>query len=200
MLTKSRPTLVALTIALVGLTAGCGSSSSNSNSASSSTSSSASTAAGAHTSRTALATCLRQHGINFPAAAGPGAGGAPAGAAGTGSGSPPAGTQPSGSPPAGGPPSGFPGGANNSKFQAALRACGARLPRGRRPAAFSRHTIQKYVTCVRQHGYNLPNPNLSGHGGVFPSNIRSSAKFQAASKSCQGTLAAPPAGGGASSG
>jgi hypothetical protein len=87
-----------------------------------------------------------------------------------------------------------------SKFRSALKACGANFPaRGRRPG-FSRQTIQKYVTCVRQHGYNLPNPNFSGNGPVFPSNIRSNAKFQSASKTCQSLLAPAPGAGGAGGG
>ena len=41
---------------------------------------------------------------------------------------------------------------------------------------------------MRQHGYNLPNPNFSGKGSVFPSNIRTNPKFLAASKACQSIL------------
>ncbi|MGZ4239856.1 MAG: hypothetical protein ACXVHB_24510 [Solirubrobacteraceae bacterium] len=180
-------------VALATLVAGCGSSSSSS---SSSSSTSASTGSGSSTGRAALAACLKQHGITLPAGR-PGAGAPPGGAPGAGSGNPPAGAPGSGSgnPPAGGPPSGFPGGAgNNSKFRAALKACGANFPAGGRRGGFNRQNIQKYVTCVRQHGYNLPNPDFSGKGPVFPANIRTNKKFQSASKSCQ-TLLAPPQGG-----
>jgi hypothetical protein len=95
----------------------------------------------------------------------------------------------------GGPPpgSGRSGGfANNPKLRAAFQACGARFGFGRgQRFPLSRAAITKYVTCVRQHGYSLPNPNLSGKGPVFPGNIRTNAKFQAASRSCQSLLAPP---------
>jgi hypothetical protein len=40
----------------------------------------------------------------------------------------------------------------------------------------------------------MPAPNFSGKGAVFPANIRSNAKFQAASRACQNLLV-PPRGG-----
>jgi hypothetical protein len=179
-------------VALATLAAGCGSSSS------SSSSTSTSAAAGSSSERTALAACMKKHGITLPAGRGPGAGAPPGGAPGAGSGNPPADAPGSGSgtPPAGGPPAGgFPGGAaGNSKVRAALKACGANFPAGGRRGGFNRQNIQKYVTCVRQHGYNLPNPNFSGNGPVFPANIRSNKKFQSASKACQSLLAPPRSG------
>ena len=189
-------------VALAALVAGCGSSSSTS----SSTSTSASAASS--TSRAKLVACLKQHGITLPAGRRPGAG-APPGAPGAGSGTPPAG---SGTPPAGAPGSGAgttptgrpPGGGffgraggNASKFRAAFKACGANFPAGGRRRGFNRQNIQKYVTCVRQHGYNLPEPNFSGNGPVFPANIRTNKKFQSASKACQSLLAPPQGAGGA---
>jgi hypothetical protein len=176
----ARTALAALAVA--ALVAACGSSATNSSS----------TSASASTSRKALTTCLRKHGVTLPAGRRPGAGGPPAGAPSGGSGAPPAGGPPSGS--------GFPGGgAGGSKLRAALKACGANFPAGGRRPGFrpriSRQTIQKYVTCVRRHGYNLPNPNFSGNGSVFPSNIRSNAKFQSASKACQSLLAPASPGG-----
>ena len=91
--------------------------------------------------------------------------------------------------------------ANNPKLRAAFQACGARFGFGAGGQGFrgrlSRANITKYVTCVRQHGYNLPNPNFSGKGPVFPANIRSNAKFQAASRACQSLLVPPrPSGSG----
>lgn len=177
------PLALGIVVASIALAA-CGSSNSNS----SSTSSTSAATTGSATGRTALATCLRQHGVTLPSGA-PGVGNPPSGAPAGGSGAPPTGT----------PPSGFPaGGANNSKFRAALKACGANFPQGR-PAGLSRQPVQKYVTCVRGHGYNLPNPNFSGKGPIFPSNIRSNAKFQTASKACQSLLARPQPGGGTTS-
>jgi hypothetical protein len=174
-------------VLLGALLAACGSSSSSSSSASSSTS-----GGGGQTSRTALTACLRKHGVTLPS----GNGAPPAGGAPSGGGAPPAGAPGTGTAPSGGgtPPAGF-SGAGGSKLQAAMKACGAKLPSGRQSATFSRQGIQKYVTCVRKHGYDLPNPNYSGHGSVFPASIRSNSKFQAASRPCQSLLR--PAGGSA---
>ena len=182
-----RAALLATAITAGCLIAACGSSSSSSTGSSSKTtassgSSSSGTGRGANAT---LAACLHKHGVSFTAG-----GGAPGG------GTPPSGAPGSGGPASagsttGGPPPGVPGSrAGGSKFQAALKACGAKLPSGATPRStgFSREAIQKYVSCVRQHGYKLLNPNLSGTGPVFPSSIRSNAKFQAASRSCQGLL------------
>ena len=185
---RASQTAVAL-VALATLVAGCGSSSSTSSSAS--TSASAATSTG----RAKLAACLKQHGIALPAGRrfGAGSGNPPAGAPGTGTG-----TTPTGRPPGGG----FFGGAggNSSKFRAAFKACGADFRAGGRRGGFNRQNIQKYVTCVRQHSYNLPSPNFSGSGPVFPANIRTNKKFQSASKACQSLLAPPQGAGGAGGG
>jgi hypothetical protein len=173
-------------VALSTLVAGCGISSSTSSSASTSAS------AGLSTGRAKLAACLKQHGITLPAGRGPGAGAPPGGAPGAGSGNPPAGAPGSGTGTNSGgrPPGGFFGGAgSNSRFRDALKACGANFPAGGRRRGFNRQNIQKYLTCVRQHGYNLPNPNFSGNGPVFPANVRTNKKFQSASKACQSLLA-----------
>ena len=176
------------------LVAACGSSSS-SNSSSGSTSTAVAAAGGppSTATRSALRTCLRQHGVNLPARPGGfrrrdgshGGNGAQGG--------------PSGGPPAGG---GFFGGGggpgarfrNNPKMAAAFKACGRRaFPRRR--FALSHAAINKFVTCVRQHGYNMPKPNFSGNGPVFPASIRTNSKFQMASRSCA-RLLFPRSGGG----
>jgi hypothetical protein len=177
-------TLVAL--ALGGVIAACGSASNSSGTTTSGTTASAAAGGaggGANaTRRAALTACLKQHGVTLPARP-PGAGG------GTG-------TTPR--------RRGFFGGgglANNPKLRAAFQACGAKFGFGGGGRGFrgrlSRTAITKYVTCVRQHGYNLPTPNLSGKGPVFPSNIQSNSKFQTASRACQ-SLLVPPRGGGTS--
>jgi hypothetical protein len=196
-------------LALSGLIAACGSASSSSGSASatSSTSTTASAAGGGRApnsaQRTALAACLKQHGVTLPARPA----GAPPPGGGTGTGTTGTGTTGAGTTGTGTTPrrGGFFGGgggfANNPKLRAALQACGAKFGfrgggqgfRGR----LSHTAITKYVSCVRQHGYNLPNPNFSGKGGIFPANIRNNKKFQAASRSCQNLLAPPrPSGSG----
>jgi hypothetical protein len=191
--TPTRRALLALAaLATSALIAACGSSSSSSTSSSTAA---ASASSGSGTNRAALMACLRKHGITLPAGAGAPGGGAPGGGA-PGGGALPSGG--SGAPAGGSPPSGVPGGANGAKLQAAFKACGANFPARRNGAAVPRQTIQKYVTCVRQHGYKLPNPNFSGTGPVFPASIRSSAKFQSASRHCQNLLA--PAGASARTG
>ena len=153
--------------ALVAATAiaACGSSSSSSSGASTSSSASKAGASTSSPSRSTLAACLKKHGVT-PPARGPGG------------------------PPGGG--GGFAGGAGaNPKFRAAFQACGGRRPTGSTSNASFRAAIVKYVTCVRQHGYKLPNPNFTGKGSVFSTKIRSDPKFISASKSCQSLLAGP---------
>jgi hypothetical protein len=101
---------------------------------------------------------------------------------------------------------GGPGGANISpKMRAAFQACGARFGFGAGGRGFrgriSHTAINSFVACVKQHGYNLPAPNFSGKGPIFPRNIESNAKFQAASKACQHLLipSRPPTGSGGTS-
>jgi hypothetical protein len=192
--------LIFAALALGGLTAACGSASSSSTTTATTT---ASAAAGGGASgganparRAALTACLKQHGVTLPARPP----GAPGGATGTGT----TGTGTTGTTTT--PGRGFFGGggfANNPKLRAAFQACGARFGFGAGGRGFrgrlSRTNITKYVTCVRQHGYNMPNPNLSGKGPIFPNDIRSNAKFQAASRACQSLLAPPrPSGSGTS--
>jgi hypothetical protein len=197
-------------LVLGGLVAACGSASSSSTTSTTTAASAAGSGAGgasgggaSSTRRTALAACLKQHGVTLPARP-PGApGGAPGGAppsGGTGT----TGTGTTGTSTT--PRRGFFGGggfASNPKLRAAFQACGAKFGfgaggRGLR-GRLSHTAITKYVTCVRQHGYNLPNPNFSGKGPVFPANIQNNAKFQAASRACQSLLVpARPAGSGTS--
>jgi hypothetical protein len=201
------------------LVAACGSASSSSTTSSTTTAASAATGGaggasggGASSSRrTALAACLKQHGVTLPARP-PGApgGGAPGGAppsGGTGTGTTGTGTTGTGTTGTSTTPRrGFFGGggfANNPKLRAAFQACGAKFGFGAGGRGFrgrlSHTAITKYVTCVRQHGYNLPAPNFSGKGPVFPANIQNNAKFRAASRACQSLLVpARPAGSGTS--
>ena len=187
--TARRPAAVLLALMLTGaLLAACGSSSSTSSGAGSptSTKTAAATGTGANaTRRTALRTCLAKHGVTLPArrpGAGPPAGGG-AGGGGAGGGLFGAG--------GGGGAGGGAAGrlAANPKFAAAFRACGgaAGFGAGRRRFQLSHTAITKFVTCVRQHGFNMPNPKFSG-GPVFPASIRSNPKFVTASKACASLL------------
>jgi hypothetical protein len=149
--------------------------------------------------RSKFTACLKAHGVTLPArpaGAGGGAGaGGPAGGRGFFNG--------------GGYGGGyggttrarhFPGGQfSNPKFRTALQACGGGAFGGGfragvvRRAGFSHAAVDKFVTCVRQHGYNLPAPNFSGKGGIFPSKIRTNAAFEKASRACSADLVAPAA-------
>jgi hypothetical protein len=181
-------------LALGGLITACGSSSSSSNTTTSSTTAAAAAGGAPNASRrAALTACLKQHGVTLPARP-PGAGGGPPPGTG-GSGGSGTGTSGTGTTPRRGFFGGAGGLANNPKLQAAFQACGARFGFGGGAGGFrgrlSRAAVTKYVTCVRQHGYNLPSPNFSGKGPVFGSNIQRNAKFQAASRACQSLLAPP---------
>lgn len=181
-------TLGVAVLAASGLIAACGSASSSSSSAAASTTSTStvasatgSGASGFSARRAALVACLKQHGVTLPSRP-PGSG---SGRSGTSTAPPPGG--------------GFFGGggggrfrqaASNPKVQAALKACGAnfRAGAGRGFGRISHQAVNNYVTCVRQHGFNMPAPNFSGKGSVFPASIRSNPKFQAASRQCQSLL------------
>jgi hypothetical protein len=208
---SGRLAFAVVTLAAGCLIAACGSSSSSTSSASSTTASasasgSSSAAGGGATGsarRAQLVACLKSHGVTLPSRP-PGSGPPPGGGAGGGSG--------------GGTGTGtgttprrnffFGGGSGarniSPKMQAAFKACGAQFGFGGRGAGrgfrgrLSHTAITKYVTCVRQHGYNLPNPNFSGKGPIFPANIQSNAKFKAASKACQNLLIPPRPSGGTS--
>jgi hypothetical protein len=183
-------------LAAACLLAACGSASS-----SSSSSSSAAASRGTGTAaRSELVACLKQHGVTLPSRPGgfrrPGAG-----TSSNGSGTPPAGGFRGGGFFGGGSGGGLGGRfRNNPKLQAAFKACGANFPAGRGRFNFAnrRVAVDKFVKCVRQHGYDLPTPNLSGSGPVFPRSIESSKKFEAAARSCASLLAprgGPPPGG-----
>jgi hypothetical protein len=171
--------------------AACGSSSNtSSSSASAGTASSAATGGASSATRTKLVACLKAHGVtlpNRPAGARRPPNGAPAGGYGAGG----------GGFFGGGGGSGGPGNAggrfNNPKFQAALKACGGGQFQQRR-ATPNKAAVTKFVACVKQHGYDLPAPNFSGKGSIFPSAIARNKKFQAASRACASELR--PAGAG----
>jgi hypothetical protein len=202
-------------VALVTLVAGgalaaCGSASTTSSttaSASASASSSSGSAAGggANSARRAqLVSCLKAHGVTLPS---PPAGGFRPPAGGSSSGS----TSTTGTGTSTTPRRGFlfgGGGANvTPKMRAAFQACGARFGfgGGAGGGAFrgriSHTAINSFVTCVKQHGYTqMPSPNFSGKGPIFPRNIETNAKFQAAAKSCQHLLIPPRPSGGSGTG
>lgn len=173
---------MALAVIVTGCcVAACGSASSSSSSSSttSSVASASATSTGSASRsarRAALVACLKSHGVTLPARPQSGSG-----SSGTG-------------PRPGGGGGFFGGAASNPKLAAAFKACGGFRFRGgsARFRTVSHQEIDKYVTCVRQHGFDMPNPNFSGKGPVFPASIRSNKKFQSASRSCQSLLVRPP--------
>ena len=172
-----RPLRAAGTLLTCGLAclvvAACGSSSTSSSSSGSSSAAAAAGTAG----RAKLVACLKQHGVTLPARPAGGFKRRPGAASGGGFG-------------AGG--GGFSGRfRSNPKLAAAFKACGGPTSfGGRRFSAAARKTqINKFVTCVAQHGYKLPKPNLTGTGPVFPTKIETNAKFRTAARSCQSLLA-----------
>jgi hypothetical protein len=125
----------------------------------------------------ALRACLQKEGINLPS---------------TRSGRPP---QPGGGglPGFGGGGLKAPAGVSQSKFQEALKKCGAgRFPGGGRrfSSAAGRAALTKFAQCMRENGVNLPAPNTSGNGPVFNSKglNPSSSAFKSALTKCRGDL------------
>jgi len=195
-----------VTVIASGALAACGSSSSTTSSTTASASASGSTSGaaaggGANSARRAqLVSCLKAHGVTLPSRpAGAPPGGGSGGSSGTGTGTGTTTTRRRGFFFGGGA-----GGANISpKMRAAFQACGANFGAG--GGAFrgriSHTAINNFVACVKQHGYpQMPSPNFSGKGPIFPRTVETNAKFQAASKSCQHLLIPPRPSGGSSGG
>ncbi|HWE13493.1 MAG TPA: hypothetical protein VG365_08280, partial [Solirubrobacteraceae bacterium] len=158
-----------LTAALVALClAACGSSSSTSSTGSAGAAGSGGAAtssgssSGSAANRTTLAACLKAHGVTLPPRPA-GAGQRPANGAGGGP----------GFFGGGGGGGGAAGGrfANNPKLRAAFQACGGGRASGGSRFRLSHAAVTKFVACVKQHGYNLPSPNFSGKGPIFPASI-----------------------------
>jgi hypothetical protein len=173
-LRRRAPLLCAVLLAGCSIAA-CGSSTSTASKSTTTSAAAASGGGGGATGRfSAFRKCLQQHGVTLPQ------------------------RRPrSGRPPGGGFFGGGAGGgeglaARDPKLAGAIQACGGF--RGPRRFQLSRTAINKYVACVRQHGYNLPKANFSGRGPVFPANIRTDPKFQAASRACQNLLIRPRTG------
>jgi hypothetical protein len=186
-------TIVATALVLVA----CGSSSKTSSASSSGSAAAGAAAGGAAANRSKLVACLKAHGVtlpNRPAGAGGRPNGGEGGGFGGGGGFFGGGGANGG---AAGPGARF----NNPKFRAAIQACGGnRFPQRR--FAPNKAAVTKFVVCVKQHGFNLPTPNFSGKGAIFPATIARNKKFQAASRACASDLRPPgaPGQGGAGGG
>lgn len=165
-------------------------------------------AGGTAANRGKLIACLKSHGVTLPVRP-PGSGAPPNGSGSpTGSGSQTGSASQTAPGTTGGYGSGRLFGGGRSRFgtpspqlRAALQACGARL-RFRRQFRPDQASITKFVACVKQHGYNLPTPNFSGKGSIFPASIARDPKFQAAARACAADLrpSGAPGGSGAAAG
>lgn len=154
-------------------------------------------AAAGSAARQKFVNCLKQHGVTLPSRP---SGAPPNGGYGQrfGDGNPGTGTGTTRVPDGGYPGRGrfFGGGAPNSKFAAAFKACAKYRPNlggrtsGQAPRPrFSTKVLNQFVTCVRKNGYpQMPNPKTTSTGGFFPSSIQSNPKFQAAAAKCQSIL------------
>jgi hypothetical protein len=178
--------------------AACGSSSSSSTSTSAAAASSSGTGATGTTGArrggarfAALRECLEKNGITLPARK---AGARPQGATG--------GTRPPGG--AGGVLGGggagptLPKGVTRAQYEAALKKCGGSNFFGggagaRRNFNSPERTaaLDKFASCMRQHGVNLPAPNTTGTGPVFDTKSinTTSAAFRTAETACSKDLA-----------
>lgn len=171
---KRRSVLIVLAAGASLVIAGCGggSASPSASATSTSTSSGASTAGG----RSALQACLKNKGIDLPNGFGGGNGGTP----------------PTGTPrsfPSGGTPGSLPGGADQTKIQAAFKACGG--TRGGFPGGGAANTqaFAAYFSCLSDHGVTVPTSTSDAQAGPAALNsVRSDPKFAAANKTCQALL------------
>ncbi len=190
-LTKRLAAIAVLLIASAVLVA-CGGSSSTTGSTST-TNAAATAPTGSGRARfSALRECLQKEGITLP-------------------------TRPQGGKPSGGKPGGglflggggqrtLPSGVSRSKFEAAIKKCGGGGSfqrfgdRNRLNNANFKKSLEKFATCMRQNGVNVPAPNTTGKGPIFDTKgiDTGSAKFRTAQQKCSSLLGfARPGGAGA---
>jgi len=184
-----RPLATLLALAALGalVLAGCGGSSGGSETATAASASGSSSdqgeGPGGFQMSAETTECLQEQGVNLPE---PGEGGGPP----EGEGAPPA-----GEPPAGGEAPGF-GGAQSEEMQEAFEACGIEAPQGGpggapdTDSASFRESVKEYAACVRENGYDMPEPDFSGDGPVFDESEvdREDPDFKSASAKCQDAL------------
>jgi hypothetical protein len=90
----------------------------------------------------------------------------------------------------------LPKGVSRTRFDAALKRCGARsfggtgLAGGRLNSAEFRRALGRFAECLRQHGIPVAAPKVAGTGPVFTTKgiNTGSAKFLAAERQCSGDL------------
>ena len=71
---------------------------------------------------------------------------------------------------------------HEADYRAVLKDCG---PPPRLPLSATAITIlHAYTACIAKHGYQLPTPNTSGNGPVFPAGTDRIRGYRTAAKSC----------------
>jgi hypothetical protein len=109
----------------------------------------------------------------------------------------------------------LPSGVTRAQYEAALKKCGGgAFPGrgGRFQSPVFKQALDKFATCMREDGVNVPEPNTSGKGPIFDTKgiDTTSSQFKAAQAKCSSDLrnsfrahpgyapGGPPPGGGAS--
>jgi hypothetical protein len=83
----------------------------------------------------------------------------------------------------------LPRGTSRAQYEAALKRCGGRVARRLKSgplSAMAKQVLYVFAACMRHHGVNLPNPDISGRRPVFNTsqlNVAGS-KFKAAEAEC----------------
>jgi hypothetical protein len=137
-------------------------------------------------------TCMKNHGVKLPKNSGVPGGGPPGGSLPDGgppndsNGAPPSGPPTDGN--GGAPTSSLPKGVSQKKVDKAQKACRSKLPKGARggPGGGS-EDFQAYLSCLRDHGVDVPEPGKNGSNGP-PSFDPNDPTFAAANETC-GALA-----------
>ena len=187
-LTKRLAAIALLLLASAALVACGGSSSTTGSTTTATTNASATAPAGGANRFSALRECLKKEGITLP-------------------------TRSKGSRPKGGPGGAFlggggartlPNGVSRSKFEAAMKKCGGAGfnrfgGRGRANSASFKKSLEKFATCMRENGIDVPAPNTSGSGPIFNTKgiDTASSKFRTAQQKCASLLSYARPGGAA---
>lgn len=93
---------------------------------------------------------------------------------------------------AGGSPK-LPAGVTRAQYEAALKKCGGGAfgrTRGRFNSPAFKQSLDKFASCMRENGVNVPEPDTSGKGPIFSTKgiDTASAQFKAAEAKCSKDL------------